>query len=461
MKTESVNSSSESGGTVHVVGHRNPDTDSVVSAIGYAWLLRERDKLDAVAARAGRLIPQTRFALSTFGLEPPTVLADASPRFLHVARKIEPLGPERPLHEAWGLIAQNGRVAPVVDAERKPIGLVMASSIFHYLTHQTLGRDDNPAGALGEIPFGRILATPCGEAMISDIPAFDVNTRIQDVLTRVLRGERDTFWIVDQTGRYVGVCWKSDLLRPPRMKLVLIDHNEMSQAIGGIEEAELLEVLDHHRLANPPTHMPIAFHVDPVGSSSTLVTERTMRSGLAVPKPIAGALLSGLLSDTLLLKSPTTTNRDRVAAIQLATWAFPDESDPYKAMMDYGWKLLKAGTGLESSPAESIISGDYKEYDTAGLKFGVAQVEVTDMHEIESRLDELRSSLAEKESERRLNFAALMITDIVETRSYLVTGGDSHYLDALPFSRLDNGTYDLPGIVSRKKQLIPAILSVL
>ncbi len=448
-------------GPVYVVGHKNPDTDSIVSALGYAWLLRERDKLDARAARAGRIIPQTAFALSTFGLEPPPILTDASPRFKHVARPIEPLTPDRPLQDAWALIAENGRVAPVVDADRKPVGLILAASVFHFLTRQATGKPGKSPGALGEIPFGQVLATPCGEAAIPDIPAFETNTRIRDVLKRILRGERDTLWVVDAAGRYVGVCWKSDLLQPPRMKLILIDHNETSQSIGGIDEAELIEVLDHHRLANPTTHMPIAFYVDPVGSSSTLVAERIMRSGLAVPPDIAGALLSGLISDTLLLKSPTTTPRDRVASVQLGTWAFPGQADPYKAMLDYGWQLLSAGADLESRSVESIVSGDYKEYEAAGVRFAVAQVEVTEMREIEPELEAIRSALGALEKEHRLDFAALMVTDILETRSRLITRGTVHLLDGLPYARLDDGTFDLPGIVSRKKQLIPAILSVL
>lgn len=448
-------------GPIYVVGHRNPDTDSIVSAIGYAWLLRERDKVNALPARAGRLIPQTVFALTTFGIETPQILTDASPRFSHVARFIEPLTPDRPLQEAWALIAQNGRVAPVVDADRKPVGLLTAASVFHFLTRQVPGRVGKSPEAVGAIPFGQVLAMPCGDAAVPDMPVFEATTRIRDVLNRVLRSERDNFWIVDAAGRYAGVCWKSDLYRPPRLKLVLIDHNEMSQAVNGVEEAELLEVVDHHRLANPPTHMPIAFHVDPVGSSSTLVTERAMRSGLAVPRPVAGALLAGLLSDTLLLKSPTTTGRDRVAAMQLAAWAFPGHGDPYQAMTDFGWQLLSAGAGLESRSVESIVSGDYKEYETAGTKFGVAQVEVTDMHEVESQLDRLRSALAAMERDRRLAFAALMITDILGTRSRLLTSGLTHHLDGLPYSRLDDGTFDLPGVVSRKKQLIPVILNAL
>jgi manganese-dependent inorganic pyrophosphatase len=452
---------SSNTGCIWVVGHKNPDTDTVVSAIGYAWLLRERDKLDAQPARAGQLNPQTAFALQTFKVEPPVVLADASPRFGNVARVIEPLAPGRPLQDAWALVARTGCVAPVVDEGRCPVGLVTGASVFNFLSLQAADKLGASPAALGEIPFGKVLATPCGDATDRGAPRFEVNARIKDALPRILRDEHDTFWVVDDDGAYVGVCVKSDLLRPPRMKLILIDHNETSQAISGLDEAELLEVLDHHRLANPPTHMPIAFHVDPVGSSSTLVAERAMRSELAVPRSIAGALLSGLLSDTLVLKSPTTTARDRVAAVQLSTWAFPDQADPYKAMLDYGWQLLQVGAGLESRTTESIVSGDYKEYDAAGLHFGVAQVEVTDMLEIESRLDELRTALCNLEKNRHLHFCALMVTDIVGGTSRLLMCSDSHYLDGLPYARRADGTFEMPGIVSRKKQLLPAILSAL
>jgi manganese-dependent inorganic pyrophosphatase len=456
----SSNASPEYTGPIYVVGHKNPDTDSVTSAIGYAWLLRERDKQNAQAARAGQINPQTAFALRTFEVDLPPLVADASPRFGTVARNIEPLTPDRPLQEAWALLAQTRRVAPVVDEKRAPFGLVTGASMFNFLSAHAADRLGAQADALGQIPFGEVLAMPCGEAAERDVPGFETNMRIRDALPRLLRDERDTFWVVDG-GRYAGVCAKSDLLRPPRMRLVLIDHNEMGQTISGLDEAELLEVLDHHRLANPPTHMPIAFHVDPVGSSSTLVTERAMRSGLSVPRPIAGALLSGLLSDTLVLKSPTTTARDRVAAVQLATWAFPDQSDPYKAMLDYGWQLLQAGAGLASRSTESIVTGDYKEYDGAGLRFGVAQVEVTDMLEIESRLDELRAALCQMEKNRELSFAALMVTDIVGGTSRLLTCAESHHLDGLPYARRPDGTFEMPGIVSRKKQLIPVILSAL
>ncbi len=447
---------------IYVVGHKNPDTDSICAAIGYAWLLRERDKEDARAARAGQLNPQSSFALARFELEAPVLLADASQRFAAVARRLQALGPERPLAEAWALAAASGLVAPVVDGDGRPVGLVTGASVFRFLTVQLADRLGMTPSALADVPLGRVLAAPAGDAIERGVPAFEVGARIRDHLPRILRETQDTFWVVDGDGRYLGVCTKADLLHPPRHRLILIDHNEAGQAIGGLDEAELLEVLDHHRLANPPTHMPIAFHVDPVGSSSTLVAERAMRFGGQVPRPIAGALLSGLLSDTLCLRSPTTTDRDRVAAMQVAAWAFGDRSDPYGAMLEYGKELLRAGASLAGRDAAAIVTGDYKEYSSGGLRFAIAQVEVTDLAEVEGRVDELRGALRELAERTGHAFALLMVTDIVGGMSRLITGGETRFLEGLPYQRHPDGTYDLPpGVVSRKKQLLPALLGLL
>lgn len=445
---------------VYVIGHRNPDADSVMAAIGYAWLLRERDKLDARAARAGQLNPQTEFALATFELEPPLLLSDASARFGTLAHPIEPLAPERPLREAWASIARSGRVAPVVQPDGRPLGLVTGVSVFAHLTAQLGDRIAAGQPTLAELPLGRVLDMPCGQAADLDVPCFEADERVRDALPRVLRQERFEY-LVTQGGRYLGVCHKSDMLHPPRLKLILIDHNEARQAISGLEEAELLEVLDHHRLANPPTHMPITFHVDPVGSSSTLVTERAMRTGLMPPRPVAGALLSGLLSDTLVLRSPTTTDRDRVAAVQLAAWAFAGQGDSYQAMQAYGWELLRAGISLHTRTADEIVSGDYKEYEAGELRFGIAQVEVTDCLEIETRLDEIRSALQRGCAVRGLDFMALMVTDVVMGNSHLVYHDQAHHLGGLPYARHASDILDMPGVVSRKKQLLPTILGTL
>ncbi len=444
---------------IYVIGHRNPDTDTIMSAIGYAWLLRERDNVNDIAARAGPVNPQTAFALAYFGLDMPVLLSDASARFGAVAHKIESLSPGRPLRDAWLLIARTGRVAPIVQPDGAPLGLVTGVSVFKHLTHHLSDTMAADQMTLSELPLGRVLDMPCRDAVDTSVPRFEADERVSDVLPRILRLE--TFdYLVTEHGRYLGVCHKSDLLHPPRLKLILIDHNEVGQAIGGLAEAELLEVLDHHRLANPPTHMPIAFHVDPVGSSSTLVAERAMRTGLVPPRQIAGALLSGLLSDTLVWRSPTTTDRDRVAAMQLAAWAFAGQSDPYQAMQAYGKELLQAGVTPARTP-DQMVAGDYKEYEAAGLRFGIAQVEVTDMQEIETQLDEIRHALQRHCAAHNLNFAALMVTDIVMGNSRLIYCDQAHHLGALPYARRADGTLEMTGVVSRKKQLLPTLLGTL
>jgi manganese-dependent inorganic pyrophosphatase len=444
-----------------VVGHRNPDTDTVMAAMGYAWLLRERDKLPARAARAGQLSAQTIFALGRLELEAPPLLADASPRIANVARALRALPPDRPLGEAWALAASTHLATPVVDGDGAPVGLLTGTSVFAFLTDRLAAHLGTSADALAEVPFGRVLAAPCGEAIERDSARFEASARIRDVLPRVLRDERDAFLVVDDEGRYAGVCVRADLFRPPRLRLILVDHNEAGQAVAGLDEAELLEVLDHHRLANAPTHMPIAFQVDPVGSCSTLVAERAIRSGLAVPRAMAGALLSGQLSDTLVFRSPTTTTRDRVAAMQLAAWAFPDRTDPYEALLEYGAALLRAGAGLSSRTAESIVGTDVKEYNVGEVRFSVAQVEVTNLAEAEDRLAELRAALEAQAERSGLQFAVLMVTDVVVGRSRLLLGGDVRRLDGLPYPRRPDGSLDLPGVVSRKKQLLPALFGFL
>jgi manganese-dependent inorganic pyrophosphatase len=335
--------------------------------------------------------------------------------------------------------------------------MVTVASLFAHLGRQLAV----PEREASELTLGRTLHAACGEALELDVPRFAAVDRVRDALPRILRDERDEFWVVDGKGLYAGVCRKLDLLHPPRVRLILIDHNETGQAIAGIDEAELLEVIDHHRLANPPTHMPIAFHVDPVGSSSTLVAERAMRSGLSVPRAIAGALISGLLSDTLVLRSPTTTARDRVAAMQLAAWAFPEAADPYAALQEYGLKLLGAGAGLSARSAAEVVQSDYKEYEGGGVQFAISQVELTDLHEVEPRAADLREALRALEAQKGLAFVILMVTDVVRGDSVLLTSGDSHRLDALPYSHVEGGRFLAPGVVSRKKQLLPAILDVL
>jgi manganese-dependent inorganic pyrophosphatase len=314
---------------------------------------------------------------------------------------------------------------------------------------------------LENISVARVLAVPCRLAMDSDVPRFQLGMRVRDARARVLRDERDDFFVVREDGAYFGICRTPDVLNPPRMQLILVDHNEAGQALGALEEADLIEVLDHHRLGNPATTIPIPFTVDPVGSTSTLVSERIAAAGCYPPAPIAGLLLAGLLSDTLILRSPTTTERDHQAAQRLWGWARGLPELAFESHQAFGEALLAAGAGLAVRGVESILNSDLKIYDGDDFKFGIAQVEVGNLNELAVRLTDITAGLEALAEARGLGLAVLMVTDVVRGGSRLVlAGAQAGRLDDLPYARLSDGTLDAPDLVSRKKQLLPAILGL-
>ncbi len=441
---------------VYVIGHVNPDTDSIAAAMGYAWLLRERDGIDTLAARAGALNPQSAWVLKQLKLEAPMLLTDASPRFESVMRRLDSLRPDAQLGMAWTLASRTGGIAPVVDEDGKPYGIINGFSLFRYFT-ETLGPQP------GDTTVRQMMSAPCKDAADTDVPKFPANGHIRDFISRILRDEDDDYWVIDEHGLYCGIARQRDILNPPRLKIILVDHNEPSQAIAALEEAELLEILDHHRLGNPYTHTPIRFTVDIVGSTSTLVCEQTIDAGLSMPPTLAGALLAGLLSDTLILTSPTTTPRDKQAAERLARWAFVGGSLlKGETIESYGKAVLAAGAGLSNRKPEEIVSNDIKTYEAGGFRLAIAQAEVTDLVQLSEHLGPLTKALDELKNKRGLDFAMLLITDIVRGSSQLIISSNAPpILDDLPYHPLPDGTRAAPGVVSRKKQLLPVVLGLL
>jgi manganese-dependent inorganic pyrophosphatase len=441
---------------VYVIGHVNPDTDSIAAAMGYAWLLRKRDGIDTVAARAGAVNPQSAWVLKQLKLDAPTLLTDASPRFESVMQRLDSIRPDAQLGAAWTLASRTGGLAPVVDEDGKPYGLINGYSLFKYFS-ETLG--PRP----GDTTVREMMSAPCKDAADTNVPKFPANGHIRDFLNRILRDEDDDYWVIDENGLYDGIARQRDILNPPRLKIILVDHNEPRQAIAALEEAELLEILDHHRLGNPHTHTPIRFTVDIVGSTSTLVSEQTTEAGLSMPPALAGALLAGLLSDTLILTSPTTTPRDKDAAERLARWTFVGGS-PLKGetIASYGKAILSAGAGLSNRNPEEIVSNDIKLYEAGGFKLAIAQAEVTDLMQLSEHLAPLTIALNDLKDKRGLDFAMLLITDIVRGSSRLIISSNAPpVLDDLPYPPLPDGTRDAPGVVSRKKQLLPVVLGLL
>lgn len=443
---------------IYVTGHINPDTDSIAAAMTYAWLLRQRDGLDTLASRAGPINQQTAWVLKRLELDPPILLTDASPRFELVTRQLDTIHPDSPLGEAWSLSSRTGGIAPVVGEDGIPVGMIDGFSLFSFF-QQVIG----PRLDMSDQRIADIMSTPCRNVADTTVPCFPSNGHIRDALNRILREEHNDFFVVDEGGHYLGVCHQRGVLNPPRLKIVLVDHNEPRQAIASLDEAELLEILDHHRLGNPHTHRPIRFTVDIVGSTSTLVAELTSKAGLSMPPALAGMALAGMMADTLVLTSPTTTDRDKQAAEKLARWAFVGNG-PLKGetIRSFGEQVVSAGAGLANRTPQEIVSTDIKPYDAGGYKFAVAQAEVTDLLQISEHLEGLRRAVDELHDKRGLDFAMLLITDVVRGSSRLIVSSEHPpLLLELPYPPLSDGTRDAPGVVSRKKQLLPVVLGLL
>jgi manganese-dependent inorganic pyrophosphatase len=420
----------------YVIGHVNPDTDSIASAIGYAWLLRERDGMNAVAARAGSMNQQTSWVLDRLNIDAPCLLTDVSPRFESVARRMDTTSPDKPLRDAWDIASRTGGVAAIVNEDGTPYGLITGLTLFSFLAELV-----GPNPEREKMRIAELLELPCLEAADTGVPQFKAGSRIRDAINRILRQERNYFIVVDEEGQYVGLSRQRDILNPPRLQIVLVDH---------------------HRLGNPFTRAPIRFTTEVVGSTSTIIAERILEAGLSAPAEIAGVLLAGIFSDTLFFTSPTTTDRDKKAAERLGRWAFSGNS-PLKgeSSESYGDTVLKAGAGLSTRDPDEIVTTDTKTYISGGINFGIAQAEVTDLMQVDKHLDELKKALERLRKNRGLDFAILMVTDVVQGSSRLIIINPPSMFDDLPYPGSSDGTRFAKGVVSRKKQLLPTILSLL
>jgi len=420
----------------YVIGHQRPDTDSIASAIGYAWCLNQALGDHVVAARAGQVGPQAAFALGYFGLKAPRVLSSAAPTFAHVATQQVAVRPYAPLAEAMSRLAEGERLVPVVDGSGHLLG---------GLTPMALAR------AYAEVAGGKLRASAqtC-RSFVEELPILAASDRVRDRRAALLRGGGEEFLVVADDGRYLGTTSRKFLLDPPRARLILVDHNELSQAVSGADEAEIVGVLDHHRLGNAPTAAPIPFVVEPVGSTSTLVAEACRQYNAPPPADIAGLLLSGILSDTLLFRSPTVTDRDRHAAEWLAGLS-------QVVIPDYGKRLIGTSPGLAERSADDILDGDRKNYEIVGKSVSVAQIEITGFQELPERKAALLPAMDARRQQEGLSLICLMVTDVLTIQSHLICRGEPSILAALPFARIDESEFDLASIVSRKKQLIPAL----
>jgi manganese-dependent inorganic pyrophosphatase len=432
--------------TVLVLGHRNPDMDAIASAVGYAWLLNTVVSEKYLAGRLGELNPQTAFALDTFKVDVPMLIADVYPRLSDIASRQDAMNGTTTIQDACKYFATHERPIPLIDSAGKPVGLITAASLFHRLSNTIL------------YPFALAeqLNQSADSAIEPETIMFNGEQRLSEVRGRVLTTNQDDFLVVDGDGRYLGVVRRREWLEPPHQRVIMVDHNEVGQSVPGIEEAEVIEILDHHRVDTITTLNPITMQIAPIGSTSTLVYERVQARDMIMPPGVAGLLLCGILSDTLVFQSPTTTMRDQRAAEALAKMAGLKDD-----VQTFGSKLLAAGAGLRTRTTDEIINADLKFYNVGTSEIGLAQVEITDFNELEKRTEDLIEGLQQLATQKKLALVVLMVTNVVTGDSRLLVTGEGRFVSALPFSRLNPYTLDAPGMVSRKKQLAPMVLATL
>jgi manganese-dependent inorganic pyrophosphatase len=549
----------------YVIGHKNPDTDAICSAIGNAALLRATGEPSAIAARCGDVPARTAWVLEQAGIETPPLVMDVRATAGMICRRdVVQVAPTDTFLVAYRrMLASGVRCVPVVDGEGHVHGMlryldllellvpgdasgiqvrtvnVSLSKIAVTLQAESVGAEmpagddeeelillvgassqstverrlklaakegnvnrflvicgdrpvvqhyaiENGARALlvtggnGVEPALRDLAKKrgvvvllCSQDTASSSTLIRCSRTVRHVMDKdfsTISGsepvsrlrkslaplEQDLFPVEDSISKeMVGVLSKSDLIDPPRTRLALVDHNEFAQAVTGVEESEIVEVIDHHRLAGDlVSREPIRFLNEPVGSTSTLVARKFRHRYLEPDRGTALCLCAGIIADTLCLTSPTTAELDHEMLGWLSELAGIDPATFKKEFFAVG-SLLATGT------PDAILNADRKEFDDEGVKVTIAQVEELGLQAFEPRREELEKALKELVKENGYELAVLVVTDIAEHHSLVLAAGEPNFVANIPYARIDGSLYDAPGVVSRKKQIFPAVCQAL
>lgn len=542
---------------VWVIGHKNPDTDAICSAIAYAEFKRRTDIPEAVAARCGPTNSRIDFVLNEFGVAPPKFVTDVAPKVRDVMqRNVIGVPPYASVAEALQTMEEKKiRVLPVVEHGHRCLGLVSVfkistffsptrskgfdtrkvkasiSSLVRTLNAELVRGEDTDReeelimmiGAVTEEEFKKrlpnyearkllvavgnrtrihrlalearvrillvtggfhvdpeikeaakeagvsILISPFDTATSSLLcrVAIQVNNVIHrdflsfgedEPLSRVTRlatnSNFQAFPVLGEDDRMIGIFSKSDFLKKVERKLILVDHNEMNQAVNGADQVEILEIIDHHRIGNFTTQQPILFRNEPVGSTSTIIAECFLQHHVEIPKSIAGLMLAGIVTDTLNLTSPTSTKRDAAVLKELENISGVNATE-------FTQKLFASGSILVSYPASKAITVDCKEYEEENHKFSVAQIEELGFNYFEERKGDVIQALEEYRAKSGYFFSGLLVTDVVRQTSLLIVAGSEGLLDTIGYPKVDAQIFELVGVVSRKKQLLPYLINCL
>lgn len=539
---------------VWVVGHKNPDTDSICAAISYAYLKNQSgDKKTYVAKRAGAVNEETRYVLERFGVEEPPLVTYAGAQIKDInIRKTAGVSNQISLKRAWELMKKLEVVTlPVTNQFGKLEGVIVTKDIAtsymdvldncvlskartqyktiaetidgevyagnehaHFVRGKVVIATSNPeymadyiedddlvilgdreeaqmqairsnasciiiggglevaeeVKKLAEKRDCVIITTPFDTFSVArlinqsmpikqymtrrDLVTFDIDDYVDDVKDVMSRVRHRDFPVLGSNGNYVGMISRRNLMNMQKKQIILVDHNEKSQAVDGIGEAEILEIIDHHRLGSLETVSPVYFRNQPLGCTSTIIYQMYQEQGVEIPKEIAGLLLSAIISDTLMFRSPTCTPFDKGVAKRLAEIADVDIEDHAK-------KMFRAGSDFKNKTTEEIFYQDFKIFHTEDCDFGVAQISTMSGEELEQIGEQLRPFLPQVLGEKRLNMVYVMLTDILEESSKIIFAGeDAGKILAHAFKKQEDADgILLDGIISRKKQMIPTLMN--
>ncbi len=438
-----------------VIGHKNPDTDSICAAITYARFKREVLGEEAQPRRAGNVNPQTQFVLTRFEAESPSMATDVRSRIEDIMIPRESLIMLREsdtLEKACDLLTANRfSFLPVVTGEDTCIGKLTALHLVGVLRRLVAGcRDDAPIDQADKDLLSGTVSALVDRAHTTFTPE-DV---VRDVQREIGKSNEGGFIIQDEGAHIKGVITRVNFITDSRLKVVMVDHNEVQQAVDGIEEADVVEILDHHRLAARTTSLPITFINRVVGSTCTIIADLYRTNGATPPSRDAGLMLSAMLSDTVILRSPTTTRLDKEIADWLAGISGVD-------IETHGEEMFAAGASLEGMDPGKVIGRDQKIYTEGERRFSLSQFETIGFGPILAMKEGLATELERIIQAEKCSFACLMITDVSHETSLLLCRGESRVLRAISYPQREENLFEMKGVLSRKKQVLPFFADLL
>lgn len=454
---------------VYVIGHKNPDNDSICSAVAYAYLKNESSKnaLDEgkeikyfyEPVRLGPLPPETKWIFEKYKIEVPRAIRHVYGRVRDVmTRDPFSIGEDETIMAAGRLMRQNHVKSLVVtDKNGNYKGLISTRMLaYRYISATDKISKDSTSMTLVAADLVQSLGEKVKDLMETDVRILDEEDLLKDAVDELLSSKlREAVILDDDNKKCIGVLTRSDVAKRLKKNVVLVDHNEASQAATGMDEANILEIVDHHRIADITTLKPIKFVNLPVGSTASIVAsefENYKHRNIPIPKPLAAALLSAILTDTIILNSPTTTAFDVRMANDLAKIA--------NVKIDkFGYDIFSKRYNAQDIKIKDLILADSKEYQLGDQRVLICQHETVNVKEIMKHEDEIRKFMAKIHKQNNYEFVLFMLTDIIKQGSRFIATGNLDILNRLFDIQCSGkgGTW-MPGIVSRKLQVAPKIL---